>query len=1325
MIWTSIRRTFVVVLSFIAVLSLYVHISISNVSAQTGNTSVHGTITDPKGSTVPGAKVSLSNSASGISLETTTNKDGVYQFVEIRPGTYVLTVVASGFATVHQNGLQLLVATPTTNDVQMQISSGTTTVEVVGTSQMVNTQDATIGTAMGQTQLSALPFEGRDPAGILSLQPGVTTVAANGKVDTNGDSRGGAVNGARSDQTNITLDGIGDNDEVKGTAFQGALRATLDSIEEFRVVTTNSDAELGRSSGAQVQLVTKSGTNQFHGTAYEYNRPTNMVANDYFNKHAQLQNDEPNIPPRLLRNTFGGSFGGPILKDKLFIFAAYEGQRTRESYQVTRSVPSDTLREGIIQYACAGGTAACPGGAQQVTGIDPTALPTLTPKTYTVNVQPGYNALGAPQIASMDPNCAGLGTCPWGPGVDPNVLQTLNQYPHANSDQLGDGVNYRAFTFSAGTPSKLDTYITRVDYNLTKNQTLFVRGGLQNDHGVPTSTPGVSPGTNTGAPQFPGDPDSTVATNNTKGIVAGYQWTISPTKENSLHYGYIRQGLGVNGSAFDEFVRLRGLDTTTSQNRSTTTIVPVHNITDDFSWARGNHTFQFGGNYRLVTNNNSTNANSFSDGITNTGFLVPTGISNVGGTLDPAAFGFPAVDGGFQNSYDYPMMALAGIITEVDTVSVQNKAGQFLPTGAFVNRSFRDNELDFYFKDSWRIKSNLTVNAGLRYSLLQPPYERNGNQVCPSFSLHDFYQTRMTDMQQGISYAPDFSMDLCGPANGKQDAWAWDYKDFAPRLSMAYSPGFKDGLLGAMFGGPGKSSIRIGAGMYYDHFGQGVITTYDQNGSFGFISNVSYPPGTFSLDDAPRYTGEHNLPASALYPPPTPGFPVTPPDAFAIYWGLDDKLKTPYSYAFDFSFTRELRNGFTLELAYVGRLGRRLLQEKDLAQPVNLTDPSNGVSYYQAVTALAKVYRQGVNTQAFNPASLPANIQAYWAYMMQPLQPGGAYQISSCTGGATMGTTNPVVAAYDLFCGGNLNETTPLSVWDTSGIPDINNPGVSYFPKNGPYSFYQSQDASLYAWTSGGRSNYNALQVMLHHRQTHGLTMDFNYVYSKSIDMTSDAERVSLFQGSFYGTGEIYGFNPGLFRAVSDYDMTHQFNMNWVYELPFGHNHAIGANWNRPLNAVLGGWSYSGLGRWTSGLPFSVQNGFQFPTNWELNGVANLVGPKPQSGAFTDAQGDMNEFKNVSQAISAFDYPFPGQVGTRNALRGPGYFDFDMALRKEWSFTERQKLAFSWEVFNVTNSVRFDVFSALPAIDNSGSFGKYSQTLTGPRVMEFMLRYSF
>src|SRR5439155_20312345 len=183
---------------------------------------------------------------------------------------------------------------------------------VVSTSPTINTTEATIGNAFNHTQISALPFEWQDPAEILSLQPDVVTVADRGQVDLTVDSRGGSVNGGRSDQTNLTLDGIDNNDQTLGTAFVGALRTTLDSIEEFRVTTTNSGADVGRSSGAQVQLQTKSGTNNFHGTAYEYNRPTNTVANDHFNKHAELTAEEPNKPPPLLRNTFGGSLGGPV-----------------------------------------------------------------------------------------------------------------------------------------------------------------------------------------------------------------------------------------------------------------------------------------------------------------------------------------------------------------------------------------------------------------------------------------------------------------------------------------------------------------------------------------------------------------------------------------------------------------------------------------------------------------------------------------------------------------------------------------------------------------------------------------------------------------------------------------------------------------------------------------------------------------------------------------------------------------------------------------------------------------------------------------------------
>jgi hypothetical protein len=768
--------------------------------------------------------------------------------------------------------------------------------------------------------------------------------------------------------------------------------------------------------------------------------------------------------------------------------------------------------------------------------------------------------------------------------------------------------------------------------------------------------------------------------------------------------------------------------------------VPVHNFTDDFTLIKGKHTLTFGGNYRFINNIRNSDANSFSDAITNTGFLIPTGISGTGGSFDPGAFGFPAVSTSAANAYDYPMLALAGIITEEDNTYVQNKNGQFLAPGSFVPRHFRSNEVEFYGMDAWRIKPNLTLTYGLRYSLLQPPYETSGNQVAPNISLDQFFQTRMADMVQGISYSPNFSFDLAGPPNGKPGYWGWDYKDIAPRLSLAWSPGAKEGLFGSLFGGPGKSSIRLGAGIYYDHFGEGIVNTFDQYGSFGFVTSGTQPPGTVSLDTGPRYTGINDLPASLQYPAPTPGFPVTPGNNFLIYWGLDDKLKTPYAYGFDLSYTRELKGGFTFEAAYVGRLGRRLLQERDLAQPINLVDPKTGVSYWQAVTALAKIYRTGQSVEQFasNP-NLPANIVQYWKDVMQPLQPGGAYSTgaSSCVdSGTPAGTSSPLVAAYALFCSGNFNETTPLSSWDLSGISDANLTGVSYFPVNGPNTFFQNQFASLYAWSSTGRSNYNAGQFMLRHRASHGLSWDFNYTYSKSIDMGSNAERISLFQNFGYASQIINAFNPGQNRAVSDFDMTHQINSNWVYELPFGRGQRWGSSSNWFVNGILGGWSLSGLYRWSSGLPFSVSNGFQFPTNWELTGQANLVGPKPATGVGTNCSSgtcNPNVFLGATggngSAVNSFDYPFPGESGARNNLRGPGYFDIDAGLRKSWALTERAKLAFGFDVFNLTNSVRFDVgsitFNGNAAIDSGSAFGNYESVLTGSRRIEISLRILF
>jgi hypothetical protein len=219
-------------------------------------------------------------------------------------------------------------------------------------------------------------------------------------------------------------------------------------------------------------------------------------------------------------------------------------------------------------------------------------------------------------------------------------------------------VNYQGFTFSSPAPQKLDTYVARFDYNITQSgtQRIFARLGLQNDN--------IALGQ-----WFPGQPPQEVDTNNSKGILGGYTWIISPTKVNSIHYGFIRQGVGQNGASTVPFTRLRGLDTPVARTRTTSVIVPVHNITDDFSWTRGKHTLQFGGNYRLVTNFRNSDANSFSEGLTNSAFLPAGGIAGQGGTLDPGDNGFPAVSGNFANSYDFAAMAMVGAVISLSSTS--------------------------------------------------------------------------------------------------------------------------------------------------------------------------------------------------------------------------------------------------------------------------------------------------------------------------------------------------------------------------------------------------------------------------------------------------------------------------------------------------------------------------------------------------------------------------------------------------------------------------------------------------------------------------------
>jgi hypothetical protein len=618
------------------------------VLAQTATTSLRGTLYDAKGAVVAGATVALTNPANGFTRTGKSDSQGNYQFLELPPAKYDLTVNAQGFAPTRQTGLELQVATPATLNVNLQVSGGTVTVEVSSTAPLVNTQDATMGHAFGAEQIADLPFEGRDPAGILSLQTGVVFTGNSTHIASASDSRAGAVNGARSDQTNITLDGVDNNDELLGTAFTGAIRAPLDSLEELKVTTSNTDADTGRSSGGQVSEVTKSGTNKFHGSVYIYNRPNFTAANDWFNKAAQIGSDEPNTAPFLLRNTFGANVGGPIIKDRLFFFGAYEGQRKRENLQVTRIVPSAGLRTGNISYFCTQDPS-CPSS--------------------------GINTLSPAQIASMDPNCAGFGTCPLGPGANP-LLANLNGntapnpnnlftlYPLPNTTSVGDGLDYQGYTFSSPLPASLNDYVAKFDYNLTKdgNHRIFLKGIMDNEQLAERSSSQTI--TSDGGVEFPGQPEGQTEHDNNKGITVGYTATFSSTLINNFHFGYISQLINISGLQTEPFVNFRGMDNIYAFTPTINTHVPVKNFVDDVTKVMGNHTLQFGGNYRQIDNLRESNEQNFFGALTNVYWLNFSGISNTGSSLDPAAFGFPGVDSGFSASYDFAMAALAGIITQ-------------------------------------------------------------------------------------------------------------------------------------------------------------------------------------------------------------------------------------------------------------------------------------------------------------------------------------------------------------------------------------------------------------------------------------------------------------------------------------------------------------------------------------------------------------------------------------------------------------------------------------------------------------------------------------
>jgi hypothetical protein len=1289
---------------------------------QMGTTSLHGTVLDNSRAAIAGAKVTLTNAAQALERATTTPVTGEFEFLALPPGTYVLRVEKDGFNLYEQRNIQLLVNVPTTVTVLMRVGSVSTQVEVSAEAETINTTDASLGTAFNENQVKQLPLESRNVPDLLSLQAGVIYTGDRPDIDTNVDTRSGAVNGARSDQSNITLDGIPVND--KGSyAFTSVLPVTLDSVQEFRVTTTSYGADEGVSSAAQVALVTKSGTNNFHGSAYEYNRNSYVSANDYFIKTAQLESGSPNQPPKLNRNIFGGSIGGPIKKDRLFLFLNYEGYRDAEAISAVRTVPTAALRDGVIQYACLN-PAMC--GGNTVTG--------LSGKSYTAPA--GYMALSPQQITKMDSTSLG----PHGP--DPVVLAYMNTYPLPNDSTVGDGLNTAGYRFRAPTDTTKNWYIGKLDYNITADakQRLSISGALANEN-------------NAGAPFLPGAPPEQDIVNYNKGIIAGYSAVITSSLVNNFRYGFVRESVGTIGNSDKAWNYLQAIDqgiTYSSEFQR-----PVHNLTDDLSWIRGKHTWQFGFQFAFLRNPESNQNNSFSIGQANPDWLVNSGLSGAANQspLNPTNNGYPTVASSFVSNYDYSMTSLLGMVTLGDAIYNYNRDGSVQPQGAPVTRRFAEDSYEMYMQDSWKVKPNLTLTLGLRYSLFSPPWETNGLQVGPSFNMGQWFDARGAGMLQGIpsNAQPLVTYQLAGPANGRSGYYNWDYHNLGPHVAFAWSPEFSSGLLGDLSGGKGKSSVRGGFGIVYDRVGESLVDTFDQNGSFGLATSLNNPSDFQTSITAPRITNMNMIPATdyagnAILPAAPPGgFPQTyPVGTGAITWGVDQGLKTPYSYTLDLVVSRELKSGFSFDVAYVGRLSHRLLAQDDLAMPLDIFDKKAGIDYFTAEKALAKAFRpelvagNSAPTLSFNPSQLPQNVQQFWIDQIQPIKNGVPYALSGCTGLNAQGnpnvlpTTNPVVFAFDTFCATSFNDSLALYNLDYNGIPGYNSNQL-YFTSGGQYSYYAPQFSSLYGWRSIAWGNYQAMQVTVHHKMSHGVQFDLNYTFSKSIDISSDAERVGpASNGSLLGLNNniINAWDPNAQKGVSSFDATHQLNANWIVEMPFGRGRFLGRDSNRAVDALIGGWQLSGLFRITSGFPVTVDNGFSnFPTNFEMEGNADKVSGV-QTGTFFST-GTPNIFSNGPAAINAFAPAYAGESGQRNVIRGAGFFGLDLGLSKRWMmpWSEKQSLQFRWEVFNVTNSVRFDVQSALLSnslgLGSGTSFGNYSGLLTNPRIMQFALRYEF
>ncbi|MGI8640808.1 MAG: carboxypeptidase regulatory-like domain-containing protein [Pyrinomonadaceae bacterium] len=918
-----------------------------NASGQGTTSRITGTVTDSTGAAVEGATITLTNEGTGTSLTTQTGDSGSYTFDLIPAGTYSVSVERQGFKRFVSKENAVNINQPATVNISMEVGGVAETVTVQGTVEAVQTgSSGNLGSTIDQRTVESLPIvgtRGRNPLDLLNFQPGVV----------NGANVGGGVhvNGSRDRAFNFTLDGIDINESTTGGSNFTPLRPNPDSIQEFQIVTSNFTAELGRSSGAQVTFVTRSGTNRLTGNAFEYYQTPEFNANEYENN----LNGRPKN--QFVQHIFGGSVGGPIIKDKFFFFSNIQLLRSYDTVLVTRTVYTQAARNGLFRFVQGGQNAPFQSSTSSIDAAGNPIFPNCS-ATVTTGCIATYN------IASN----------PSGIGIDPAIAGVINSSPLPNNFTSGDGLNTAGFNFGAPQREKQYDFVAKFDYNIADNQLLYVRyaQGKQNTFGD---------GVNGGRPIFPNSPNLVDTFRAPKNLAINYRWSPTATLTNEFIFGLNKFGFRFENPEPDAtipyaFANVATPNTNFSYNaRSSRTLQYVDNLT----WIKGNHTVKGGINFRQ--------GRAFDDRSSVAGTGIEPAVSFTAGTTTFGAFGLPT--SGINTTNDLPrlrntindLLGRIGSFTQA-FVSDPNNPSQFAPAGTRYNFVATYPEYDFYAQDTWKFRPNLTFDLGLRWEFKLAPKSDGRPILAP-------------DQPFTVGAAPTNTLRFV-----ERKLFNSDLNNFSPSVGFAWDP-FKSG----------KTSIRANYRLAYDRFPSFLFSS----------SIFQSTPGNTFQGVNQAFNSGGNLLRNGLpnlAPTSTPDL-LRQPVAFGTggITVIDPDLKYPEIHQYALSFQREVFKDTVVEVSYIGKHGTNLFGGYDSNQANLLaTDPRCGGQTFLDAFRLAQdpantsVCLAGLLTGGANTAANTTAFRSQFSgQLAQNSVAAAAASISGRSGSA--GSTSPSLVA--------------------------------------------------------------------------------------------------------------------------------------------------------------------------------------------------------------------------------------------------------------------------------------------------------------------------